>query len=369
LQVSTLYYHSGGAAPFEGAARTTAGGVVVTSSGDRIRRSCFDCALPLRRAAPTVFLALLSTGFHCAYAQQSSYPSKTIRLIASQSPGGGVDSVARLAASKLGEAVGQTVIVDNRAGANGSLAAELTSRSPPDGYTVMLGAAGNLGVNSYFAKLGYDPLTDLAPVTTAISSGNLLVVHPSVPAKSVKELIALARTRPGELAYGSSGTGGAGHLSGALFQSMAKINLLHVPYKGGAPAMLDLVAGQTQLAFGSLPTAIPSVNAGKLRALAVTTSVRSKMLPQLQTIAEAGVPGYEAHSWYGFVVAAKTPPSIVIRLNRELVQILNKPDTSEVLLKQGLEVWTGTPEAFGAYIRSEHGKWGRVIRAAGISAS
>ncbi|MDB5862579.1 MAG: hypothetical protein JWO70_385, partial [Betaproteobacteria bacterium] len=369
LQVSTLYYHSGGAAPFEGAARTTAGGVVVTSSRDWVRRSCFDCALPLRRPARTVFLALLWTGFHCAYAQQAAYPSKTIRLIASQSPGGGVDSVARLAAARLGEAVGQTVIVDNRPGANGSLAAELTSRSPPDGYTVMLGAVGNLGVNSFFSKISYDPLTDLAPVTTAISSGNLLVVHPSVPAKSVKELIALARMRPGELAYGSSGTGGAGHLSGALFQSMAKINLLHVPYKGGAPAMLDLVAGQTQLAFASLPTAIPSVGAGKLRALAVTTAARSKILPQLQTIAEAGLPGYEAHSWYGFVVAAKTPPGIVIRLNRELVQILNKPDTNELLLRQGLEVWTSTPEAFGAYIRSEYDKWGRVIRAAGISAS
>jgi tripartite-type tricarboxylate transporter receptor subunit TctC len=270
--------------------------------------------------------------------------------------------------SKLGDALGQTVIVDNRPGANGSVAGELTAKSPSDGYTLMLGAVGNLGINPFFyKKLGYDPLRDLAPVTSAISSGNVLVVHPSVPAKSVKELIALARARPGELAYGTSGTGGAGHLAGALFQRMTKIELLHVPYKGGGPAMVDLVAGQTQIGFASPPSALPFINPGKLRALAVSTSRRSKFFPQLPTIAEAGVPGYESHAWYGFVVPAKTPQSIIVRLNKELVQILNMRDTSEALLKLGLEVWTNTPEAFGAYIRSESEKWGRVIREAGIT--
>lgn len=303
-------------------------------------------------------------------AQQPAYPAKPIRLIAGTAAGGGLDTALRIVSTKLTEAVGQPVIIDNRPGANGSLGAELTAKSPPDGYTVLLGAVGNLGVNTFFfRKLGYDPLQDLVPVTAAISGVNVLVVHPSVPAKSVKELIALARTRPGELAYGTSGSGGSGHLAGALLRSMAKIDLLHVPYKGGAPAMIDLLAGQVQLAFASSPTAAPQITAGKLRALAVTTSRRSKILPELPTVAETGLPGYEAQAWYGFVVAAKTPPEIVSRLHKELVQILNRPDTGEALMKHGMESWTTTPEAFGAYIRSEYEKWGRVIREAGITAN
>ena len=301
---------------------------------------------------------------------QSAYPVKPLRVIASQSAGGGVDAVARLVAARLSESFGQTVIVDNRAGANGSLAAELAAKSPPDGYTLMLGAVGNLGVNKFFIKqMNYDPFTELAPVTLAISSSSVLVVHPSVPVKSVKELLALARAQPGTLAHGSSGVGGAGHLAGALFQSMTKTNLLHVPYKGGAPATVDLVAGQVQMSFSSTPTAVPNIGSGRLRALAVTTAQRSKLLPALPTIAEAGVPGYEAHSWYGFVVPAKTPQTIVARLNKEIVQILNRPDAGETLLKVGLEPWTSTPEAFGAYIKSEVDKWGRIIRELGITAN
>jgi tripartite-type tricarboxylate transporter receptor subunit TctC len=327
----------------------------------------------LTRAVWVAFIcaaAAWAPGTQLAQAQQPAYPAKAIRLIASQAAGGGVDAVARIVSSRLSEAFGQTVIVDNRPGANGSVAGELTAHSPPDGYTLMLGAVGNLGVNVFFfKKLPYDPLKDLAPVTTAISSGNVLVVHPSVPAKSVKELIGLARARPGELAYGSSGSGGAGHLAAALFRSMAKIEMLHVPYKGGAPAMIDLLAGQVQLVFASSPTAVSPVNAGRLRALAVTTARRSKLFSELPTIAEAGVPGYEAHSWYGFVVAAKTPQDIINRLNKELVQILNRSDTAEALLRQGLEVWTTTPAAFGAYIKSEYDKWGRVIRDAAITAN
>jgi tripartite-type tricarboxylate transporter receptor subunit TctC len=303
-----------------------------------------------------------------AVAQQASYPSKTVRIIASQAPGGGIDMVCRVVAPKLSEVLAQTVIVDNRPGANGSLAAELTAKSPPDGYTLMLGAVGNLGTNVlFFKKLGYDPLRDLAPITSAVSSGNVLVVHPSVPAQSVKELIALARKRPNELAYGTSGTGGAGHLAGALFRRMTKTELLHVPYKGGGPAMVDLVAGQTQLGFASPPSAAGFVRDGKLRALAVSTARRSKLFPQLPTIAEAGVPGYESHAWYGFVVPSKTPEAIVSRLNQELVRILHAPEVTQALLGQGLEVWTMTPDAFGAYIRSEAAKWTRVIRDAGIN--
>lgn len=289
-------------------------------------------------------------------------------MIASQAPGGGIDAVCRTVATRLAESLGQTVVVDNRPGANGSLAAELTAKSPADGYTLMLGAVGNLGTNTlFYKKLGYDPLRDLAPVTSAVSSGNVLVLHPSVPASSVKELIALASKRPGALAYGTSGTGGAGHLAGALFANMTKIELLHVPYKGGGPAMVDLVAGQTQLGFASPPSAAVFINGGKLKALAVTTARRSKLFPQLPTVAEAGVAGYESHAWYGFVVPAKTPQYIVARLNQEIVKVLNTPEASQALLTQGLEVWTMTPDAFGAYIRSEAEKWTRVIRQAGLT--
>ncbi len=301
---------------------------------------------------------------------QSAYPTKPLRIIASQSAGGGVDAVARLTAARLTEALGQQVIVDNRAGANGSLAAELTAKSPPDGYTLMLGALGNLGVNRYFIKqMNYDPATELAPVTQAITSCSVLVTHPSLPVKTVKELIALARAKPDTLAHGSSGVGGAGHLAGALFQSMTRISMLHVPYKGGAPAMVDLLAGQVQLSFASAPTAATNISAGRIRALAVTTPHRSKLLPQLPTIAEAGVPGYESSSWYGYVVAAKTPQPIIARLNREIVQIINRPDSGEALLKVGLEPYTSTPEGFGAYVKSEVAKWGRIIQELGITAN
>ena len=299
-----------------------------------------------------------------------AYPVKTVRVIASQSAGGGVDAVARLVASRLAESFGQTVIVDNRAGANGSLAAEITAKAPPDGYTIMLGAAGNLGVNRFFIKqMTYDPFTELTPVTLAISGGSVLVVHPALPVKSVKEFIALARTRPDTLAYGSSGVGGAGHMAAALFQSLTQTRMLHVPYKGGAPAMVDLIAGQVQFSFSSAPTAMPNMTSGRLRALAVTTAKRSKILPALPTIAEAGVPGYDAHTWYGFVVTGKTPQPIVARLNKEIVQILNRPDAVDTLFKVGLEPWTSTPEAFGAYIKSEVDKWGRIIREIGITAN
>ncbi len=305
-----------------------------------------------------------------AAAQQPAYPTKTLRLIASQAPGGGIDAVARIVSSRLSDAVGQTVIVDNRAGANGSLAGELTAKSPPDGYTLMLGAVGNMGINVYFIKhMTYDPLNDLAPVALAVSGGNVLVVHPSVPAKSLQELIALARARPGALAYGSSGVGGAGHLAAALFQSMTQTRLLHVPYKGGGPAIVDLIAGQVQISFASMPSATTSIRAGRLRALAVSTTRRSPLFPNLPTLSEAGVPSYEAHSWYGFAVAAKTAPGIIARLNKEIVQILNRPDATEAVSKQGLEVWTSTPEAFGAYVKTEYEKWGRIIREIGITAN
>lgn len=304
-----------------------------------------------------------------AVAQQPAYPTKPIRLIASQSPGGGIDTVARIVAIRLTDALGQNVMVDNRAGANGSVAGELTAKSPPDGYTMMLGAVGNLAVNGFFTKnMTYDPLRDLAPVTPAVTSGNVLVVHPSVPVKSLKEFLALARARPGELAYGSSGVGGSGHLATGLLQSMAKIKLLHVPYKGNGPAIANLMSGEVQVAFASPASVVTNINSGRLRALAVGTAARSKQFPQVPTISEAGVPGYESKSWYGFVVAAKTPQPIVMRLNKEIAQVLSRPDVIELMLTQG-EAWTTSPEVFAAFIKTEHDKWGRVIREQGITAN
>jgi len=321
------------------------------------------------RTSKRFFIAAVAALFAPpAAAQQPPYPSKSIRMIASQAPGGGIDTLCRIVAPKLSEAFGQTVIVENRAGANGSLAAEVTAKSPPDGYTIMLGAVGNLGTNViYYKKLEYDPVRDLAPITPAILSASVLVVHPSVPARSVKELITLARKQPNALAYGTSGTGGAGHLAGALFRSMTKTQLLHVPYKGGAPAMIDLVAGQTQLGFASPPSSAVFIRDGRLRALAVTTDRRSRIFPDLPTIAEAGVPGYESHSWYGFVAPAKTPPRVVSRLNQEIVRILNAPDVTGAVQAQGFEVWTMTPDAFGAFIKSEVEKWTRINREIGLN--
>ena len=259
-------------------------------------------------------------------------------------------------------------IVENRAGANGSLAADFTAKAPPDGYTLMLGAVGNLGTNViFYKKLEYDPVRDLAPVASAITSINVLVLHPSVPAKSVKELIALAKKRPDSLAYGTSGTGGSGHLAGALFRYLTGTHIVHVPYKGGGPAMIDLVAGQTQIGFASPPSSAVFIKDGRLRALAVTSAHRSKLFPDLPTLAEAGVTGYESHSWYGYVAPAKTPPQIVARLSQEIVRILNLPEVARVVQAQGLEVWTTGPEAFGAFIKTEIEKWTRVIKEVGAA--
>lgn len=320
----------------------------------------------IRCAARAAALMLLASLPPLAAAQP--YPSKAVRIIASQAPGGGIDTVCRIVQPKLSEALGQTVVVENRPGANGSVAAELTAKSPPDGYTLMLGAVGNLGTNvNFYKQLGYDPLRDLAPVTSAVLGVNVLVVHPSVPANSVKELVALSRRKPSSLAYGSSGTGGTGHMAGALFQRLTKTEILHVPYKGSGPAMVDLVAGNTQIGFASTPSVATFIRSGKLRALAVTTAHRSKVFPELPTLAEAGVSGYESNAWYGFVVPAKTPQPVVARLNQEIVRALQMPDVVQAIHAQGLEPWTMTPEAFGAYIRSEADKWTRVIREAGIN--
>jgi tripartite-type tricarboxylate transporter receptor subunit TctC len=321
-----------------------------------------DCRLKL---TSMIVLAMAA-----AAVSAQDYPSRPIRFVVANSPGGGLDITARTVSPRLSSALGQQIVIDNRPGAAGSLAAEITAKSAPDGYTLLMGAIGNLAVNvSLYKGLDYHPLKDLAPITFAVSGSNVLVVNLTVPAKTVQELIAVARAQPGKLTYGSSGSGNAGHLAGELFKSMAKVDMVHVPYKGGAPAMIDLIAGQIQLIFSSPPTAVPQVKAGKIRALAVTTAKRSAILPELPTIAESGLPGFEADNWYGIVAAARTPRAIVGRLNAEFVRILSMPEVREVLLRQGLEVAPGTPEAFGAYMKSEYVKWARVIADAGLTAN
>ena len=307
---------------------------------------------------------------HVAGAAPVNYPHKPIRFIAANSAGGGLDIVARAISPKLAAVFGYQVVVDNRAGAAGSLASEITAHAPPDGHTILVSAIGGLAVNTNLYKgLNYHPLRDLAAITFATSQSNVLIVNLSVAAKSVQELIALARAQPGKLTYGSSGAGNAGHLAAELFKSMTRTDMVHVPYKGGAPAMIDLIAGQVQLVFSSAPTAVPQVKAGKVRALAVTTLKRSTVLPDLPTIAESGLPGYEADNWYGVVTTAGTPRPIIDYLNAEIVRALWAPDVKQLLFVQGLEVHTSTPPEFGAYMRSEFDKWAKVIKDAGISAN
>jgi len=305
-----------------------------------------------------------------AWAQSGNFPERPIRFIAANAPGGGLDITARAIAPKLSAAFGQQVIVDNRAGAAGSIASDIVAKSTPDGYTVMVASLGGLAVNTNLYKgLTYHPLRDFAPITWATSGSNVLVVHPSVPARSVQELIALAKAQPDKLSYGSSGAGNAGHLAGELFNGMAGIKMVHIPYKGGAPAMIDLLAGQIQLIFSSAPTAVPQVKAGRIRGLAVTTARRSVILPELPTIAEAGLPGFEADNWYGVVTTMKSPRAVIDRLNTEIVRALHTADVKQALLTQGLEVRTSTPQEFGAYMKSEFDKWAKVIKDAGIVAN
>jgi tripartite-type tricarboxylate transporter receptor subunit TctC len=283
--------------------------------------------------------------------------------------GGGTDTTARAIGGPLSDALGQQIIVDNRPGAAGNIAADITAHSVPDGYTILMGTIAALAINpSLYEKLPFDPIKDFEPISLAVSSMNVLVVHPSVAAKNVKELIALAKAQPGKLTYGSSGVGGAGHLAGVLFDQLAGTKMIHVPYKGGAPAMIALVSGEVNLVFATAETAVPQVKAGKIRALGVTTAKRSALLPDLPTIAEGGLPGYEANNWYGLLAPAKTPAAIIERLNREVVKVLNMPKVKEQLFRSGLDASPSTPKEFSAYIKSEMVKWSKVVKASGAKA-
>ena len=299
----------------------------------------------------------------------ADYPTKPIRMMVGFAPGGGTDTTARIIAQPLSEALAQQIIVDNRAGAAGNIAADIASKSPADGYTILMGTIAALAINpSLYKSLPFDPIKDFEPVTLAVSSTNVLSVHPSVSAKNVRELIALAKSQPGKLTYGSSGVGGAGHLAGVLFDQLAGTTMVHVPYKGGAPAMIALISGEVQLVFATAETAVPQIKSGKIRALGVTMAKRTALLPDLPTIAEAGLPGYEANNWYGILLPAKTPRAVVERLHREIVKVLNTPAIKEQLFRQGLDASPSTPQEFGAYIKSEIAKWAKVVKASGAKA-
>ena len=318
-----------------------------------------------RRVFVLICGAFVATVFPGPSARAADYPTKPIRLLVGFAPGGGTDTTARAISQKLTAALGQQVVVDNRPGVSGNIAAEITANAPPDGYTVLLSTIAALAVNpSLLKKMPFDPIKDLAPVTRAADSTNFLVVHPSVPAKSVKDVIALAKAK--SLNGGSSGVGGAGHLALELFNLQAGTKITHVPYKGGGPAIIDLLAGNINLIFATGASSINHVKAGKIRALGVTTAKRSALAPELPTIAEAGLPGFEANNWNGVVVPAKTPRAIINRLNKEFRAALSLPDIKEFLFNQGLDAAPSTPEEFAAYIKSETAKWAKVIKAAGI---
>ena len=308
---------------------------------------------------------MLLFGAACTAFAQTSYPAKPIRFIVGFPPGGTNDIVARVLAPKLGEYLGQQVVVENRGGANTAIASEMFVRMPPDGYTIMLNAPGH-ATNPSLLKLNFDSIRDFSFLTVAAESQNLLVVHPSFPPRTVKELIALSKRRPGDINYGSSGIGTTVHLSAELFQYMTGTKWVHVAYKGGGPGLIALLSGEVSLYFGNVPTVIRQARDGKLRAIATTGAKRTPVAPDIPTVAEAGVPGYEVSTFYGVSAPAKTPRPIIDRLHAELVRVLNAPDVRERLQGLGADPVGNTPEQYTAFMQNEIAKWGKVIKAAGI---
>ena len=314
-----------------------------------------------------LFAALLPVLlFYPVSATAQSYPARPIRLIVPFPPGGGTDTMARVIGPKLGEALGQQVVPENRGGAGANIGAEIAAKSPPDGYTLMLATITNAIGASLYSKLNYDLVRDFATITQLATTPHILVVHPSVPVKSVKEFVTLAKAKPGELAYSSSGSGSAAHLAGELFNSLTGVKTTHVPYKGGGPSMIALVGGEVSLAFATMPSAIGYVRSGRLRGIAVTTERRSPSTPELPTIAETGVAGYEAGSWYGLSAPAGTSKEIIARLHAETIKVTGVPDVKERLFNAGFEIVTSTPEQFAAFTRNEIQKWGKIVKAAGL---
>jgi tripartite-type tricarboxylate transporter receptor subunit TctC len=301
-------------------------------------------------------------------ATAQNYPSKPVRMVVPFPAGGGIDTVARILAPKLSEGLGQPVVIDNRVGASGTVGTELVAKSPADGHTLLATFASHAQNASLYPKLGYDTVKDFAPVTLIATVPNILVVNPALPVKTVKDLIALAKKRPGEILYASIGNGTPAHLSAELFNNMAGIKMTHVAYKGAAPSIVALISGETQLTFTTVLVAMPHVKSGRLRALGVCSLKRSPVLPELPTIDEAGVKGYESNAWYGLLAPAKTSPAIIEQLNREMLKVLQLPEVRDNLKNQGAEPVGDSPREFAAVIVQEIDKWRKVVEAAGIKA-
>ena len=309
-------------------------------------------------------LVLIAAG---STVQAQDFPTRPVRFIVPAPPGGAPDAVARIVSQKMSQQMGQQVVVDNRGGGNGIIGSEAAARAPGDGYTMVLGYAGPFSINpGLVPNLSYDPIKDFTPLTLLATSQNVLVVHPSFPARSLKEMIALAKAKPGTINYASGGTGQSSHLSMELLLHMAGIKMTHIPYKGASPALADTISGHVPLHFLALSPAIPLIKAGKLVALGVTGSKRSAQMPDVPTIAEAGLPGYEVLTWYGALVSAATPKPIVARLHAEMVTALKSPEVTEHFQRQGLEPGGNSSEAFGVYLKQEIEKWRQLVKDAGI---
>jgi tripartite-type tricarboxylate transporter receptor subunit TctC len=316
------------------------------------------------RAIVSLFALLLSSA-----CWSQAFPTKPITMVVGFEPGGGTDTVARVVAKFLGDNIGQQVLVENRAGAGGNIAVDYVIKSAPDGYTIVLGNVGALTVNPHIMKLGYDPLRDLAPVTMAVVFPNIIVTNPKrMPAKNLAEFIKIAKEKPNTVTFGSSGVGGAGHLAGALLEDMAHVELVHVPYKGGGPAMRGLLGGEVDCYISTPVAALPHIKSGKVLAIASTGAKRSTALPDVPTIAESGYPGYEAVNWYAYLAPAATPRPVIDYLNREIGKVLRDPKAASLLDKQGVDPEPTTPEALGAYMKREYETWGKVVKQKGIKA-
>lgn len=315
------------------------------------------------QAAGLLFIALFAAQpLQAAQNEAQNFPQRPIRLIDPYAPGGGSGVVARLVAVKLSEAWGRQVVIDNRPGAAGAIGTELAMRAVPDGHTLMMGTSGSIAISPNMNKVPYDPVRDFIAITQTSGQAMLVVLHPSVPVNSVKELIALAQAQPNKLTYASSGSGGSGHLAVELFQSIAKVRMIHVPYKGSGPAVQALVGGESQIGFNNILAVLSYVNAGRLKGIAVTSPKRAPAVPNLPTLAESGVTGYEAMSWNGMFAPAKTPRAIITKVHAEVVKALNSPDVRDKLVAMGSDPVASTPEEFAAYVKSEVARWGKVIK-------